>query len=673
MTINATITLARDAYQLAMVELLKAGTLPADLPTRVAWLASLGSGGAPDAVRTSRQSLSAVEQAVAKSNIGASIVPVSDTPQAGAVYDLWLGGKLRVLVVNDTNQWHDGLMVVPFWSVSLMGDYATGWVLFDDDTASTWTAPAGATPQNSVWTLDGGTSPDTPVITPMESTPRLFHHWSTGRTWILASPYGDYFGCYTGAVDALRYTPQGLSAAQQLQARENLGTGSGSDAYATTKLTNAGELMLDDTLTIGDLTYTMVATPSVSGDVLGESGMQPIIDAINGDALNSSHPLVMASDAGGGDMLIQALAAGPEGNGIYVDYSPYGAGTAYWEEGATTGGGNSLLADTMGASSRLSSYSEVEDVATGYLLIQKAQDNVRFVSFSLLLLWAWIKSKLDTALTFAGTKTFTGQVELTGQSATNGTSAMTRNLVSNAIVLDTCNCWSPYGQWRGHAAGGGTLGTNGYGQVYGCRNGTGLATAWARTIISADTTGTQISNDADLCAVPLAVSLVGCFESGGASANGGKLRITVGDSEVTGTAPPLGNAPALAARGFGAETYWSTANSRNEVRLFAHNGTTLVYGTPIAFDAAWTKVTHLIIASNGAGRIQLHMAISAAGVLARPTVQTSATLAAGGPTTGSYGNTGAITVTTVAHGTNVPTADCLYQHKTSMVALNTTL
>jgi hypothetical protein len=273
----------------------------------------------------------------------------------------------------------------------------------------------------------------------------------------------------------------------------------------------------------------------------------------------------------------------------------------------------------------------------------------------------------------AGAQTMSGQLELTGQTAANGTSAMTRDLDDIAAMLNNYNCWSPYGQWRGHAAGGGTLGTNGYGQIFGCRHGTALATAWARTVISADTTGTQISQDADLCAVPLAVSLVGCFDSGGVSANGGKLRINVGDSDSAGTPPPLGNALGLAARGFGAEIFWSTANSRNQIRLFAHNGSELVYGTEIAFAGAWTKVTHIIIASNGAGRVQLYLAVSATGVLARPTLQSTATIPTAGPTSGSYGNTGSITVTAVAHGVNVPAADCLYQHKTSMIALNTTL
>ena len=245
--------------------------------------------------------------------------------------------------------------------------------------------------------------------------------------------------------------------------------------------------------------------------------------------------------------------------------------------------------------------------------------------------------------------------------------------VAAGMMANTYNCWSPYGQWRGHANGGGSFGTNGYTVIYACRHGTGLATAWARVVISSDTTATQVSIDQDLCAVPLAVSLVGCFYTGLSGANGGKLRITVGDSDAAGTPPPLGNAAALSARGFGAECYWSTANSRNEIRLFAHNGTTLVYGTAIAFDGSWTKVSHLIIASDGAGRINLYLAESVSGVLARPTLQTTASIATGGPTSGSYGQTGAVTVASVAHGVNVPTGDSFYVHKTSMLALNTSL
>ena len=140
---------------------------------------------------------------------------------------------------------------------------------------------------------------------------------------------------------------QYLSDPAKRQARTNIGTGSGSDMYATVRLFNAGELVLDDSLIIGGQVYTMVATPTMSGEVLGEAGMQPIIDAINDDALNAPHALVMASDAGGGDMLIRALVEGSEGNGILVDLSTTYGTSASWEEGATSGGTNSLLADTL--------------------------------------------------------------------------------------------------------------------------------------------------------------------------------------------------------------------------------------------------------------------------------------------------------------------------------------
>lgn len=439
--------------------------------------------------------------------------------------------------------------------------------------------------------------------------------------------------------DSLQY----LSDAAKRQARTNIGTGSGSDMYATTKLINAGELLLDDILTIGDLTYTMVATPSFPGDVLAEAGMQPIIDAINGDALNASHPLVMASDAGGGDMLIRALVPGPEGNGIYVYYGPYGAATAYWEEGATLGGGNSLLADTMGASSRLSNATEVDDVSTGYLLIQKAQDNPRFVSFSLLLLWSWIKSKLDLALTLSGTKTFTGQVELTGQSATNGTSAMTRDLArQQRQLLDAYDNWDLFGSLFGMGSGG-SNGAGSYATGGQAQSGTAIG-GWARMVLATYTTrpgGAGANNG--LCSVPIAVALVGSFSPGTGSA----VRIIFG-AKASGT-PYWSTQNPLAARGFGLEIYVVTGIAK--MRLFTHNGTTFNYGTAQNFAGIWTGVCHLVIAHNGAGRVQVYHAGSDSHVgLGTPVLQSAMTMYTG-PTSGTYGEEGAISMEAVGNNT----------------------
>ena len=436
---------------------------------------------------------------------------------------------------------------------------------------------------------------------------------------------------------------QYLSDAAKRQARTNIGTGSGSDMYATAKLINAGELTLDDTLTIGDLTYTMVATPSFPGDVLGESGMQPIIDAINGDALNSSHPLVMASDAGGGDMLIRALVPGPEGNGIYVDYGSYGMPTASWEEGATSGGTNSLLADTVNVSSRLSSYSEVENVSTGYLLVQKAQDNVRFASFSLLILWSWIKSKLDFPLTLSGSKTFTGQVELTGQSATNGTSAMTRDLArQQRQLLDAYDNWDLFGSLLGMYSGGAN-GTGAY--VAGGETQAGNAIGgWARVVLATYTTrpgGAGANNG--LCSVPIAVAVVGSFSPGTGSA----VRIIFG-AKASGT-PNWSNQNPLAARGFGLEIYVVTGVTK--MRLFTHNGTTFNYGTAQNFTGIWTGVCHLVIAHNGAGRVQLYHAGSDSHVaLGTPVLQSAMTMYTG-PTSGTYGEVGAVSMEAVGNNT----------------------
>jgi hypothetical protein len=43
-------------------------------------------------------------------------------------------------------------------------------------------------------------------------------------------------------------------------------------------------------------------------------------------------------------------------------------------------------------------------------------------------LWAWIKSKIDAGLTWAGNQTFSGQIQLSAQAATDDASAMTRGL-----------------------------------------------------------------------------------------------------------------------------------------------------------------------------------------------------------------------------------------------------
>jgi hypothetical protein len=342
-------------------------------------------------------------------------------------------------------------------------------------------------------------------------------------------------------------------------------------------------------------------------------------------------------------MLIRALVPGPEGNGIYVDYASYGMPTASWEEGATSGGTNSLLADTVSVSSRLSSYSEVETVSTGYLLVQKAQDNVRFASFSLLLLWAWIKSKLDLALTFAGTKTFTGQVELTGQSATNGTSAMTRDLArQQRQLLDAYDNWDLFGSLLGMYSGGAN-GTGAY--VAGGETQAGNAIGgWARVVLATYTTrpgGAGANNG--LCSVPIAVAVVGSFSPGTGSA----VRIIFG-AKASGT-PYWSNQNPLAARGFGLEIYVVTGVTK--MRLFTHNGTTFNYGTAQNFTGIWTGVCHLVIAHNGAGRVQLYHAGSDSHVgLGTPVLQSAMTMNTG-PTSGTYGEVGAVSMEAVGNNT----------------------
>ena len=127
----------------------------------------------------------------------------------------------------------------------------------------------------------------------------------------------------------------------------------------------------------------------------------------------------------------------------------------------------------------------------------------------------------------------------------------------------------------------------------------------------------------------------------------------------------------MSERGFGAEFYYSNANSRQEIRLFAHNGTTYVQSSGIAFGSPsnWAGITSLVLASDGAGTIKLFGYASS--VHSNPPELPLLLTLTGGPTNSTYGKDGAITVTTQADGSNV--SNHLYRHLRSKISLNTVL
>jgi hypothetical protein len=123
--------------------------------------------------------------------------------------------------------------------------------------------------------------------------------------------------------------------------------------------------------------------------------------------------------------------------------------------------------------------------------------------------------------------------------------------------------------------------------------------------------------------------------------------------------PPYANEQPISGRGFGWEYYYSTDNAQYEIRLFAHNGTTFVTndglsGRPspiVAPNGSQSRFINPIIGLNSSGTVSLWMDTTyAAGLPVRPSETPVLTLG-GGPTSGNYGNSGAICFSAVAQST----------------------
>lgn len=102
---------------------------------------------------------------------------------------------------------------------------------------------------------------------------------------------------------------------------------------------------------------------------------------------------------------------------------------------------------------------------------------------------------------------------------------------------------------------------------------------------------------------------------------------------ATGSAPNS-DANALTGRGVGWEVYYSATNSRNEIRILTHNGTTYTAGTGVAFPCANARFSHIVLEILGTGTVNLYGSNSAAdngssGVCPRPSSTPIATSAVG--------------------------------------------
>jgi hypothetical protein len=175
----------------------------------------------------------------------------------------------------------------------------------------------------------------------------------------------------------------------------------------------------------------------------------------------------------------------------------------------------------------------------------------------------------------------------------------------------------------------------------------------------------------------VAISIIGNFDanSSGANSNGSVVRFMVGDTKVTSTAPAFAGTNALVDRGFGAEFYWSTANSQAEVKLFAHDGTTYVTSAGVAYNGDYRGAASAIIASDGNGTIKFFGSTTSSihSNLARPTLLLTLSGGPSGANTYANGSNFCIAAHAISNATTAPISDVLYRFERGYIALNQTL
>jgi hypothetical protein len=133
--------------------------------------------------------------------------------------------------------------------------------------------------------------------------------------------------------------------------------------------------------------------------------------------------------------------------------------------------------------------------------------------------------------------------------------------------------------------------------------------------------------------VPLLFSVMGCFNI--ATSTNAKIRFLVG--VASGTAPAA-NVNALSGTGAGWEIFYSSTNSRVEIRLINHNST-YNEGTPVAFPVSFAGTANVILEIVGDGTLNLYASTSTVseGICLRPS-NTAISTMTNAATTGRYLN-----------------------------------
>jgi hypothetical protein len=165
-------------------------------------------------------------------------------------------------------------------------------------------------------------------------------------------------------------------------------------------------------------------------------------------------------------------------------------------------------------------------------------------------------------------------------------------------------------------------------------HGSTTASAWQRyNFCDLDRGGFPFSGGGPPCAVPIAISV---SVTGATPADAGTSLVFGYINDWSSPLPPTGS-DLLAIRGFAFRIFWSNANSRFEIMLSAHNGTSITNSAPvqIPLGIVITRVTSFIISSNGAGTVRLYSGTPSD--LYRISRTPIATIS-GGPTDGEFIN-----------------------------------
>jgi hypothetical protein len=130
---------------------------------------------------------------------------------------------------------------------------------------------------------------------------------------------------------------------------------------------------------------------------------------------------------------------------------------------------------------------------------------------------------------------------------------------------------------------------------------------------------------------------------------------------------------ATTGRGFGWEIYWSTTNSRLEIKLWAHDGTNYVSSSgvelPESGATAGAQTYQIIAGTNGAGVISLWFARCYASSYSRPSATPNITLS-GGPTTNWYANGNCPVWSIANHSTSAPSSSSRFQLSRAIIAID---